>query len=427
MTFPTIEQRRTQWAALLIAVLLSACGVETFDEEASNFRQQNPGAGGGGGGGGGGSGGGGTPPGPAGFDPNFSEIQANLFTPTCATSGCHDASAVAGLDLRAGMSYAMLVGIASSQEPGLMRVAPSDPDSSYLVRKLEGTAGSGQQMPPGAALEQPVIDVVRQWITDGAIDDTATPPAAPIRVSSIVPTPNQTLDSAPMQIVAGFTRDLDASTVSALTFVVTGSGGDGNFTNGNETDVMAASVAVPNSNPASAVFDVGGTALPDDNYRVTLRGNGASVILDTDANALDGEFSGILPSGNGAAGGDFLSFFTVSTPVVVGPTLDEIQAAVFTPNCATAGCHTGPAGNMLPSGLDLSDADASFASLVNVMSNQSAGDTLVVPGDAAGSYLVQKIEGTAAVGNRMPPPPRDALDAQEIAAIRQWIDDGALR
>ena len=82
---------------------------------------------------------------------------------------------------------------------------------------------------------------------------------------------------------------------------------------------------------------------------------------------------------------------------------------------------------MLPAGLDLSDADASFASLVNVMSAQSMGATLVIPGDPDNSYLVQKLEGSAAVGSVMPPPPRTTLAPATIAEIRQWISDGALR
>ena len=36
----------------------------------------------------------------AGFGPNFSEIQANVFTPDCATSGCHvGGNPSAGLNL----------------------------------------------------------------------------------------------------------------------------------------------------------------------------------------------------------------------------------------------------------------------------------------------------------------------------------------
>ena len=50
----------------------------------------------------------------------------------------------------------------------------------------------------------------------------------------------------------------------------------------------------------------------------------------------------------------------------------------------------------------------------------------VAPGDANNSYVIQKLEGHAAVGARMPfggP----YLDATTIALIRQWIDNGAAK
>ena len=405
---------------LMVPVLLAGCEIETYEDAAGAFAADappapspdpdpNP-----------------TPP-PAGFNPNFSEIQANVFTPDCATAGCHDSGAAAGLDLVAGSSYAMLVDIPSTQDGNILRVRPNNPDASYLIQKLEGTAATGQQMPPGGSVAQAEIDVIRQWITDGATDDTAAPPAAPIQVTSLSPQPNATLDTPPTQLVVGFSRELDAATVNAMTFILEASGGDNDFTNGNELQIAAAGISVPNNNRQSAIFDLSGVALDDDDYRISLFGDGASIVMDLDANALDGEFTGVLPSGNGAAGGDFRSFFTLSTPVVLGPTLDQIQSVVFSPTCATAGCHTGPAASNLPAGLDLSNADASFASLVNVMSAQAAGETLVVPGDADASYLIHKLEGTAAVGNRMPPPPASALDTATIAEIRQWITDGANR
>jgi len=48
-------------------------------------------------------------------------------------------------------------------------VAPGDPDNSYLVQKVEGTAAVGSQMPLGGpALSQSQINDIRQWIQDGA-------------------------------------------------------------------------------------------------------------------------------------------------------------------------------------------------------------------------------------------------------------------
>jgi hypothetical protein len=55
------------------------------------------------------------------------------------------------------------------QQPALSRVAANDPDNSYLVQKVEGSAASGARMPlGGGALDQAVIDDIRQWISDGA-------------------------------------------------------------------------------------------------------------------------------------------------------------------------------------------------------------------------------------------------------------------
>jgi hypothetical protein len=48
-------------------------------------------------------------------------------------------------------------------------VIPGDPDHSLLIQKLEGTQTVGQRMPRGGPfLDQSTIDVIRQWITNGA-------------------------------------------------------------------------------------------------------------------------------------------------------------------------------------------------------------------------------------------------------------------
>ena len=53
--------------------------------------------------------------------------------------------------------------------PELNRVEPGDPDNSYLVQKLEGTAAAGAQMPfGGPPLDEALIGDIRQWISDGA-------------------------------------------------------------------------------------------------------------------------------------------------------------------------------------------------------------------------------------------------------------------
>src|SRR5690606_13755121 len=203
-------------------------------------------------------------------------------------------------------------------------------DLSYLIQKLEGTAAVGARMPrTGTPRPQADIDVIRQWITDGAQPATPPePPSAPLRVTSLSPLPDSTLEALPASIIAVFDRELDATSVTPDTFTLTASGGDGTFDDGNETEIAAASVEIAAGNPASAVLDLGGVDAGDDTYRVRLAGDGPVVILDLDSNALDGEFAGAFPSGDGTQGGDFVASFVVAAPP---PTLDSLQADVFTP------------------------------------------------------------------------------------------------
>lgn len=101
------------------------------------------------------------------------QIQTQVFGPTC--SGCHSGptsnSLPSGMNLSsAGESFAALVNVPSLQQGMLNRVEPGDPDSSYLIRKLEGGPDiSGSRMPVGGPfLSQEMMDMIRQWISDGA-------------------------------------------------------------------------------------------------------------------------------------------------------------------------------------------------------------------------------------------------------------------
>jgi hypothetical protein len=98
----------------------------------------------------------------------------------------------------------------------------------------------------------------------------------------------------------------------------------------------------------------------------------------------------------------------------------SIQDHVFTPVCTV--CHAGASA---PQGLRL-DAVNSYDLLVGVPSTEVPSTLRVKAGDPDRSYLIQKLEGHAAVGAQMPfgEPP---LPAATIAVIRQWITDGAQR
>ena len=102
----------------------------------------------------------------------FSQIQAQIFTPTCAKAGCHAASsAEAGLVLEAGQAYGNLVGRSSSQRSDLARVQPGDPERSYLILKLRGDPSiTGLRMPQDGPpfLPSEQIDGIAAWIRAGA-------------------------------------------------------------------------------------------------------------------------------------------------------------------------------------------------------------------------------------------------------------------
>jgi hypothetical protein len=72
--------------------------------------------------------------------------------------------------IRPGVSYNNLVNVASRQRPGAVRVVPEDPDSSYLIHKLEGGPNiAGVRMPlNGPYLTEGQILVIRRWIETGA-------------------------------------------------------------------------------------------------------------------------------------------------------------------------------------------------------------------------------------------------------------------
>src|SRR5438309_10145039 len=63
----------------------------------------------------------------------FTRVQNEIFTPTCGAIGCHDTlGRQQDQILTAGKAYANTVGVPSTENPSLLRVAPSDPANSYL-------------------------------------------------------------------------------------------------------------------------------------------------------------------------------------------------------------------------------------------------------------------------------------------------------
>lgn len=100
---------------------------------------------------------------------SFSRDLQPIFDQSCI--GCHiGAGPPGGLDLSTGNSYNNLVNVLSSQIPSLDRVEPAEPDTSYLVWKIEGDSRIlGGRMPLfGPYLDNQDIALIRKWILQGA-------------------------------------------------------------------------------------------------------------------------------------------------------------------------------------------------------------------------------------------------------------------
>lgn len=112
---------------------------------------------------------------PVTVEPTMASIQMQIFTPTCATSNCHSsAQGEGGLVLVAGASHKNLIDVVPSTRDamleGMLRVDPGDPANSFLIEKLRGVpATKGRRMPYGGPyLSDAEIDVIEEWITNGA-------------------------------------------------------------------------------------------------------------------------------------------------------------------------------------------------------------------------------------------------------------------
>ena len=84
-------------------------------------------------------------------------------------------------------------------------------------------------------------------------------------------------------------------------------------------------------------------------------------------------------------------------------------------------CHYP--GQPDPQGLQLAALDLSSLGTLR-RGGVSSGTSVVIAGDADGSALVQKLEGTYTRGARMPKD-RSPWSAAEIALVRRWIQEGA--
>lgn len=240
---------------------------------------------------------GGTPP----LTADFTSIQANVFTPICTK--CHSgAGAPQGLQLDAAHSYSLLVGVPSAEEPNLLRVKAGDPDNSYIIRKLEGGPGIvGVQMPADGPpyLPQATINVIRSWITNGAMKamaasvSSSSQLAQRFTVAATSPGSNSVVTMVLPAIVVAFNHEVDASLINYTT--VTLQKADATLSTDPMTSAgtfaqIPISTTLADGNPMVIVITPR-VPLAAGTYRVTLRGAGGGALADVNAQALGSDYS----------------------------------------------------------------------------------------------------------------------------------------
>lgn len=100
-------------------------------------------------------------------------------------------------------------------------------------------------------------------------------------------------------------------------------------------------------------------------------------------------------------------------------TLSLLQETIFTPICSV--CHSGANA---PYGLQFDTLDNTAKNLINVQAIGNSEFLRVTPGNKENSFIYLKVMGDPRAGNRMPLN-QPALSNESIAAIGQWIDNGA--
>lgn len=328
----------------------------------------------------------GTPPGETGGTPGETggaptdgvcdfagEIQP-IFTASC---GCHGGGQPAqGLSLAEGSAFAALVGVASEQQPAVMRVEAGAPESSYLVAKLLESPPVGGRMPVGGSLSAAQIELISAWISAGApeVETFECAGGASSEVGEVE------IDAAgPIEVKVGEIVEVDA--------IVTGPGGE---------PLPAATVTWTSSLETALYVD------------------GAGALLGVSPGVAELKAS---------SGGVDSAAVMVTVVANVPPAATFTQVLKLTDaKCAVAGCHVD---GVEPGDLRFDrDDDRIWEELVEDDAEQ-VDMRRVRPGAPEDSYLVHKlVMRSPGVGAQMPiggaPMP-----ASEVQTIVRWILDNA--
>lgn len=109
--------------------------------------------------------------GDAGVEAKLSVLKDEIFVPRCGNASCHGgANPSAGLKLDADDLHAELVDVDSSLA-GWKYVVAGDPANSLILQILKGPVDGVPKMPQGLSLDDADIQLVEEWIANGANND----------------------------------------------------------------------------------------------------------------------------------------------------------------------------------------------------------------------------------------------------------------
>lgn len=237
--------------------------------------------------------------------PELASIQNAVFTPIC--TACHSgAGAPLGLRLDEGAAFAMLVNAPSVEVPTLRRVEPGNPDASYLIQKLEGTAAVGGRMPlNGPPLPAATIQVIRQWITAGAQPSAAALSAvgksAATGMNAIWPIADAVIREAPREIVVSANGELDSSLLNSTTVTLRSTSDADPFANPGGHEIATA-IDVRSLQPTVIAVRAAGEEWLAGHYELRISAGAPLAVADRAARVIDGD-------SDGEAGGDFVLRF----------------------------------------------------------------------------------------------------------------------
>lgn len=214
----------------------------------------------------------------------------------------------------------------------------------------------------------------------GRIDLGATPPDA------VAPT-------------VALTAPTDGATLSGTTAVTADATDNVGVTS---VQFFAGTTAIGTANAAPFTINWDTTTIANGTYQITAVASDAA--------------------GNTTTSGAINVTVSNTAPPPATVTLTQLQTNIFTPRCSS--CHNG-VGTVLPGSMNLTSAAATFASLVNVASEENPQLKRVLPGDPDNSYVINKLEGVNIGNTARMPFGGPFLDQATIDQVRTWISEGA--